>query len=74
MTGASENTDGLHMLLSHFSTSSVAMASSSVWLELVILILVVQDFDMVGAAMFDVCLQCIDDDFLCTTCSISYGF
>ena len=20
---------------------------------------------MVGAAMFDVCLQCIDDDFLC---------
>ena len=24
---------------------------------------------MVGAAMFDVCLQCIDDDFLCT-CSI----
>ena len=50
------------------------MASSSVynlilWLELVILILVVQDFDMVGAAMFDVCLQCIDDDFLCT-CSI----
>ena len=47
------------------------MASSSVynlilWLELVILILVVQDFDMVGVAMFDVSLQCIDDDFSCT--------
>ena len=39
------------------------------WLELVILILVMQGFDMVSAAMFEVCLQCIDDDFLCT-CSI----